>query len=117
MSSASFKNSLSLAERKHQACRIREKYPNRIPVICEKAANSDVPDVDKKKYLVPHDLSVGQFLYVIRKRIQLPSSMAIYLFVNNTIPPTSLMMLMLYEQHADEDGFLYMSYSGENTFG
>lgn len=23
----------------------------------------------------------------------------------------------LYEQHKDEDGFLYIAYSGENTFG
>ena len=23
----------------------------------------------------------------------------------------------IYEEHKDEDGFLYISYSGENTFG
>lgn len=26
-------------------------------------------------------------------------------------------MSALYEEHKDEDGFLYMTYSGENTFG
>jgi GABA(A) receptor-associated protein len=26
-------------------------------------------------------------------------------------------MSAIYEEHKDEDGFLYMSYSGENTFG
>ena len=28
-------------------------------VICEKADRSDIPDIDKKKYLVPADLSTG----------------------------------------------------------
>ena len=26
-------------------------------------------------------------------------------------------MSAIYDEHKDEDGFLYMSYSGENTFG
>jgi GABA(A) receptor-associated protein len=47
--------------------RIRAKYPDRIPVICEKALKSNLEDIDKKKYLVPSDLTVGQFVYVIRK--------------------------------------------------
>ena len=29
-------------------------------VICEKADRSDIPDIDKKKYLVPADLSTGE---------------------------------------------------------
>ena len=27
------------------------------------------------------------------------------------------MMATVYEEHKDEDGFLYITYSGENTFG
>ena len=26
-------------------------------------------------------------------------------------------MSQIYDEHKDEDGFLYISYSGENTFG
>lgn len=29
-------------------------------VICEKAEKTDIPTIDKKKYLVPADLTVGQ---------------------------------------------------------
>ena len=36
---------------------MREKYQDRIPVIVEKAAGGDIPDIDKKKYLVPTDLT------------------------------------------------------------
>lgn len=103
--------------RQAESARIREKYPDRIPVIVEKADKSDVPEIDKKKYLVPADLTVGQFVYVVRKRIKLSPEKAIFVFVNSTLPPTASLMSAIYEENKDEDGFLYMTYSGENTFG
>ncbi|KNC56140.1 autophagy-like protein 8B [Thecamonas trahens ATCC 50062] len=118
MSANSFKAEHSLEKRRSEADRIRAKYSDRIPVICEKAENSgDIPQIDKKKYLVPADLTVGQFVYVIRKRIRLSPEKAIFIFVNGTIPATASLMSSVYEEHRDEDGFLYATYSGENTFG
>ena len=35
--------------RKAESDKIREKYPDRIPVICEKSATSKLPDIDKSK--------------------------------------------------------------------
>ena len=86
-------------------------------MIVEKAEKSDIADIDKKKYLVPADLTVGQFVYVIRKRIKLSPEKAIFIFVNNVLPPTAALMSAVYEEHKDDDGFLYITYSGENTFG
>jgi len=86
-------------------------------VIVERAEKSDIPTLDKKKYLVPADLTVGQFVYVIRKRIKLNAEKAIFIFVNNVLPPTAALMNAIYEEHKDDDGFLYVTYSGENTFG
>jgi GABA(A) receptor-associated protein len=100
-----------------EAKRIRSKYPDRIPVIVEKAQNSDIPEIDKHKYLVPQDLTVGQFVYTIRKRIKLGPEQAIFIFVNNTLPPTASLMSQLYKEHKDEDQFIYCLYSGESTFG
>ncbi|KAI8465593.1 MAG: autophagy protein [Monoraphidium minutum] len=113
----SFKQEHSLEKRQAEAGRIREKYPDRIPVIVEKAEKSDIPDIDKKKYLVPADLTVGQFVYVIRKRIKLSPEKAIFIFISNVLPPTAALMPSVYEDHKDDDGFLYITYSGENTFG
>mmetsp|Transcript_20560 Transcript_20560/g.68927 ORF Transcript_20560/g.68927 Transcript_20560/m.68927 type:complete len:137 (-) Transcript_20560:1064-1474(-) len=90
--------------RKAEASRMREKYPDRIPVIVEKAAGGDLPDIDKKKYLVPTDLTVGQFVHVIRKRIKLAPEKAIFIFVNNVLPPTAALMSTIYEEQKDEDG-------------
>mgnify|MGYP004708394943 CR=1 FL=1 len=97
--------------------RILKKFPDRIPVICEKVEKSDIQEIDKRKYLVPSDLTVGQFVYVIRKRIQLPPEKAIFIFIKDILPPTAALMLSIYEEHKDEDGFLYVLYSGENTLG
>ena len=104
-------------KRKAESARIRTKYPDRIPVIAEKAAASSIADIDKKKYLVPSDLTMGQFVYVIRKRIKLAPDAAIFIFVNNTLPPAAELMSKIYKDQADEDGFLYVTYSGESTFG
>jgi len=86
-------------------------------VIVEKADKSDVPSIDKKKYLVPNDLTVGQFTYVIRKRIKVNPEKALFIFVRNILPPNAALISDVYGDHKDEDGFLYMTYSGENTFG
>ena len=101
-----------------EAMRIRAKYPDRIPIICERSVKSrDCPLIDKKKYLVPRNLTIGQFLFVIRNRLKLHPETALFLFVNNTIPPTSALIEQIYYKHKDDDDFLYLSYSQENIFG
>ncbi|KAI3904802.1 hypothetical protein MKW92_004938, partial [Papaver armeniacum] len=71
---------------------------------------------EEEEYIVPSDLTVGKFVYVVRKRIKLSAEKAIFIFVKNILPPTAAMMSAIYEENKDEDGFLYMTYSGENTF-
>ena len=87
-------------------------------IVDKRASDTSLPDIDKKKFLVPSDLTVGQFMYVIRKRIHLSAEQAIFLFVaGGTLPPSVSTLQAVYDQHHDEDGFLYMTYSGENVFG
>lgn len=68
-----------------------------LQVVVEKAPKARVANLDKKKYLVPSDLTVGQFYFLIRKRINLRSEDALFFFVNNVIPPTSTAMSSLYQ--------------------
>lgn len=112
-----FKTEHDFEKRKEVAEKIRAKYPDRIPVIVEKAPRSDAPDIDKQKYLVPADITVGKFVYEIRKHMRLNPEQAIFLFVNDTLPPTQALMSHIYEKNKDTDGFLYVTYSSENTFG
>eukprot|EP00483_Globobulimina_turgida_P002566 UN02570 len=113
-----FKQEHSKEERKKESSRILSKYPDRIPVICEPQPRTYIPGKSiKKKYLVPYDLTVGQFVYVIRKRLQLTPELAIFCFVNNTLPSTGKLMSQIYKEYKDEDGFLYTTYCGQNCYG
>lgn len=112
-----YKSDLPFEVRRADGEKIRKKYPDKIPVIVEKAAKSRVPDLDKKKYLVPSDLTVGQFCFLIRKRIQLRPEEALFFFVNNVLPPSSATMGQVYEEHHEEDFFMYVAYSNESVYG
>ena len=113
----SFKKLHSLEKRTQESVHIKKKYPDIIPVIVEKLDKSTIYDIDKKKFLVPCDLTVSQFVYVIRNRLKLAQEDSIFIFVNNSLPNSSSLVSQIYKEHKDEDGFLYVSYSGENTFG
>jgi GABA(A) receptor-associated protein len=113
----SFKSKHSFDNRLKESKTIIQKYPDRIPVIVEKQETSDIGDIDKNKYLVPCDLTMGQFVYVIRKRMKMPPEKAIFIFVNNEIPMQSTPISSVYDESKDTDGFLYIKYAGENTFG
>ena len=114
-----FKNKRSFVKRLEESNRIMSKYPERIPlIVCRANTCKDVPDIDRHKYLVPRDLTMGQFMHVIRQRIKLEPHISIYLMINGcTMPATSQLMGVLYIDNHDEDGFMYITYTGESTFG
>lgn len=112
-----YKEDYPFEKRKAEGEKIRRKYPDRVPVIVEKAPKANIGDLDKKKYLVPSDLTVGQFYFLIRKRIHLRPEEALFFFVNDAIPPTSATMGSLYQDHLEDDFFLYIAYSDENVYG
>ena len=94
------------------------KYPDKVPVICEKNFRQvGLPDIDKKKYLVPLNITVGQFIYIIRQRLHLRPEEALFLFVNGVIPSSNKFIGEIYDHYKDADGFLYIVYAKENTFG
>ena len=115
----SFKSKHRFEYRQKEANKVLEKYPNRVPIICEKLPScKNVPDIDRYKYLVPGDMNFSQFSYVIRKRLNVDPHISIFFFVDgNVLVPTWQFFYQLYDDYKDKDGFLYIIYSGENTFG
>lgn len=114
-----FKEKCTFEERLAESSRIKQKYPDRIPIIVEKAKScNNIDDITKHKYLVPKNLTMGQLIYVIRKKITtLDSHKAMFVFINKEMPATGDMVSVLFDKHVDEDGFMYIEYSGENAFG
>ena len=112
-----FKSLTTLEERKIHTSTAMKKYNGRIPVYVYKHNKSHLGDVPKHKFLVPTDITVGQFIYIIRKQMSLTSEQGIFIFIDNLLPPTSALMSQMYKDHCDEDGFLYIAVSHENVFG
>jgi len=112
-----YKETHPFEKRKAEGEKILKKYPGRVAVIVEKSPKAKVQALDKKKYLVPSELSVGQFYCLIRKRIELRSEDALFFFVNNAMPPTSKTMGEIYQEHHEDDFFLYIAYSDESVYG
>ena len=113
----SFKESHSHEERLNESSKIMKRYPTRIPIIVEKQYGCKLDNLTKNKYLAPQDMTMSQFLFMVRRRIKLEPSEAIFLMVNRTLVSGSQPIYKIYEDHKDSDGFLYMIYTSENTFG
>ncbi|CAE7920689.1 ATG8 [Symbiodinium sp. KB8] len=93
------------------------RFPGKVPVVVERAAKSTLPAMPRPKHLVPFDLPMYELLGVIRKRLTLPPEQALFLFVGDSIVSAAELVGVVHEREASKDGFLYITYSGENTFG
>ncbi len=113
----SYKKKNSFDVRKTETERIRKRYPDRIPILCEVSKQSKSLTLNKSKYLVPQILTVTDFLLVIRKRMNIRPEAAIFLYIRNELPVPTQTLGSIYDAGRDDDGFLYMVISGETTFG
>ena len=112
-----FKTLLPYEERQKLYNKVSLRFPGRIPVICEPSRTCHLR-MDRIKFICPPDIPLGHFLVTIRKRIpELNQTEAMFLLVNNTSPCNSDELGLLYDRYKEEDGFLYITYSTENTFG
>lgn len=97
---------------------ILEKYPDRVPLIVQPSKNDrDAYPIDKSKYITPRDLTLMQLQQIIRKRIRFPPEKALFMFIHNKIYPITSLIGNIYDENKDQDGFLYITYCQENTFG
>lgn len=106
---------------KETALKIKEKYKNCIPVYIEnysKSKNDYIPKLDKNKYIVPKEITMGQLNFIIRKRIKLGPEKSLFIMTKTgDICNTGMTIFEVYEKYSNGEGFLYLEISGENTFG
>jgi hypothetical protein len=95
-----------------QLTALRAKFPDRVPIIVW----TTLP-LDKKKYLVATDFNIGQLMCVIRMRLALEPSQALFVVVitkdDTRVVPLPSDPISMY----DEGGIVYLSVFTENTFG
>ncbi len=97
---------------------ILEKYPDRVPLIIQPSNNDrHAYPIDKSKYITPRDLTMMQLQQIIRKRVRFPPEKALFMFIYNKIYPITSTVGTIYDNNKDSDGFLYITYCQENTFG
>ncbi len=109
-----FKNH-SLEKRLSDSNKVLTKYPNKIPVLLNSDKNIDLR---QHKYLVPDDLYLSEFMQVIRSKINLDKSEALFITLENgTMISMSKMMKQVYKDNKNEDNFLYLYIMKESTFG
>ena len=111
-----FKRTYTLEDRIKESNRVLDYYPDRVPIILD--LQGDLLLIGRKtKYLIPDDITIAQFIFIFRKKIELTPEESIFIFINNTIPRTNEIMKNIYKTNKDEDGFLYVQISKENVFG
>ena len=116
----SFKERFTLEKRIEEFTKIKNKYPDRIPIIAEKfSGDKYLPSFPKTKFLLLGNNTIGQLVFTIRSSLgfHIRPATAIFLFVNNILPPSGMKLRDVYEQYKEPDGFLYCLISSENTFG
>ena len=90
------------------------KYPDRVPVMVQSKVDAETQVL---KYMVPRDRTIAQMIVQLRKHIKMTPKQAIYLFINNTLPPNSATVGEIWEQHRNSENVLQIVYALETTFG
>ena len=108
----------------YESARILAKFHDKVPVIVETNDEHIRKSLKKNKFLVPYDISVSYLLIAIRKQLKVNSSIAFFIFCDNKLLSSNDMMYQVYEEYKirnnigkNDNNFLYISISKEQTFG
>lgn len=120
---SSYKLKHTFTERQRCTLGCRKASPDLIPTIIENSGG--VPALDKKKFLIIQNLTWFQLktfiMMQLKKKSQdtmlQASTLIMTVGKNGYLPTSSEVMKDLYETYKDEDGFLYIVYTMEVSFG
>jgi hypothetical protein len=112
-----FRERLTLSQRISEGARLRMMYPMRIPIILERREKS-TPRVSREKFLLHQEALGGELMVEVRRRTSLDERSALFFSCGGQMITGMTEMKHLHSQHQDpSDGFLYVQYGVESTFG
>lgn len=115
----SFIQNNPIEKRKEIANAILLKYPEKVPIIIGRGELKNTPKISSYKFLVPRNIEFGRFIHEIR--VQMPNlhpAAGLYLFPgNNKMISSTIHVGDVYNSNKADDGFLYITYAIEMTFG
>ena len=112
-----FRERLTLPQRISERARLRLMYPMRIPVIVERRERT-TPRSNKEKFLLHEGALGGELMAEVRRRTEVDAKSALFFSCGGQMVTGTTEMRYLYDVHRDpSDGFLYVQYGVESTFG
>lgn len=87
-------------QQKYIAARLREKYPDKVPVL----VTTQLP-ISKKKFLISTNETFGRMVSAIRDQMQSPDR-RVSVMIDEITPPETVLMSALYEKYGGSDGYL-----------
>lgn len=114
-----FRTNVKFQDRKDMTTKMLSKYSNKVPVYVSKGTKSNnIDNFGSKKFLADKDMTVCAFINSVKNSLKVNSNTALYLMVNDKeMMVLSVNMGIVYEKYKSDDGFLYITYYGENVFG
>lgn len=103
---------------------IRQKYPDRIPILVDAYKKKGGYVLKQHKFLCPKEYTLGQFLFNLMKHFEVTDgkntaldSLRLFISDKPILGSINASIQHLYLDHQNVDGFLYMYYDTEEAFG
>jgi GABA(A) receptor-associated protein len=80
-----YKTTTPLKDRKKKAEEIIKKYPDKVPIILERAPNSDINIITSEKYVIPGCFDGNQLLYSLQYKLPKNSNQSLFLLIEGKI--------------------------------
>jgi GABA(A) receptor-associated protein len=105
--------------RRAEAERLLLEHPTKVPTIIEPGRRKDNRySMAQNKFLILREYSFQEFSQLLRNKLKLKANDSLYLIAgDNVIPTPDQSIARLYESCRDTDGFLYITYASQETFG
>ncbi|KAH0614255.1 uncharacterized protein H6S33_006141 [Morchella sextelata] len=111
-----FKDDYNFTIRQEKYMAIMKKYPKCVPIVCESGSRG-LHHMCRREFSVERTQTLAGVMWRIRRDAKVSETEALFVMVDGVVQPSSVEMGVLYDWAKDEDGWLYITYVKENTFG